>query len=103
MVKFCNKCNSMMMKTANNGTIKFICVCGVSADGEAADYVMKKTHSSRDDVEKFKIMIENSPFDLAGQKVSVSCPKCAMPYRTLVMVGTNKQIMLTCECGFMDN
>lgn len=49
--------------------------------------------------EKHASFIETSAFDLAGYKVSKPCPKCDMPYMTMVQVGEQLNTMYTCTCG----
>jgi hypothetical protein len=63
---------------------------------------MEVHFEAHESLDKYITLIENSPFDIAGQKINKPCPKCNMPYMTLIYVGKDYKVLHTCVCGWRE-
>ena len=100
-MKFCPECKSVMAKTTTStGEIVFLCHCQVTVKGNNDDTLMASGGGTGQSDLKHAVMIDNSPFDLAGNKIKRDCPLCGVDFLTLVRVGANEITMYTCSCGY---
>jgi DNA-directed RNA polymerase subunit M/transcription elongation factor TFIIS len=102
-MKFCPKCESIMSSVATNTGVMFQCGrCLASVDGTPDDSLLAEGYqeSTALQYEKHAAFIETSAFDTAGNKVAKPCPKCNLPYMTMVQIGEQLNTMFTCTCGF---
>jgi hypothetical protein len=92
----------MVKQITAQTTISFQCHCGNIEPGEPEDTLMYSGTFAGDTDARHAVMIENSPFDHAGQKIMTKCPKCPSRYLTLVRMPPNELGMYTCHCGYRD-
>jgi hypothetical protein len=91
-----------MNKETISDMIRFICPCGKTIDGDASDTLMAEEflEISASSSTKYDDFINNSPYDPAGLKVAKACPKCTVPFMTMVRVGDRETALYICSCGY---
>lgn len=100
-MKFCALCESHTVKHTHQGAIIFRCRCLNETIGTPADTLMAEgVIAAEESSQKHEVFIEQAPFDPARNIVAKPCPKCRMPFLTLILVGVNQQSLLVCECGY---
>lgn len=100
-MKFCNLCETVMKKTTKTGKVMFVCICGNQIEGGDEDtLITSQVLEVTEMIYKHKNIIDNSPFDLAANKIARKCPKCGLDYMNLVRIGKMNTVLFTCECGF---
>ncbi len=99
-MKFCNVCQSVLLKNTATGELVFKCHCGIEYNKDLEDTLMYEEifFSSDESSSKYVDFIDNAPFDKAGFKVAKSCPKCNIDYLTMIMI--NSETIYLCTCGF---
>jgi DNA-directed RNA polymerase subunit M/transcription elongation factor TFIIS len=101
-MRFCDQCDSIMRKTTSaTGTIMFQCVCGNSIIGSDDDTLMyEHRNDDASTTNKHEVLIDNSPYDMAANRISKDCPKCGLNFLTQVRIGAAETTIFTCSCGF---
>jgi len=101
VMKFCDICESRMVKSTATGRIIFICGCGNPVDGTPDDTLIysRQTTMSHSNL-KHEVGIENAPFDNARYIIETPCGSCSLPYITSIRVGVQEQVLYVCGCGF---
>ena len=100
IMKFCEECSSILLPSTATGTLIFKCKCGKTYDSTPEDSLRYEEYmESSESKEKYKIFIENSPFDPARLLVDRRCYECNAPYLTMIYVGKNETPIYTCTCG----
>lgn len=101
-MKFCQECLSKMTKKTNAaGAIVFHCHCGSTEPGRPDDTLMAEgTYEKAENDQTHDVFIDNSPHDLAGNKVMKTCPDCNLDFVTMIRIGTNEMTMYSCSCGW---
>ena len=102
-MRFCKECQALMMKTAQaDGSISFMCDCGISMPGMPDDTLMhEKIIEHAVGGLKFVQFIENSPYDAARAIVMRKC-KCGLDHMTMIRIGDEQRTMYTCKCGNLE-
>jgi DNA-directed RNA polymerase subunit M/transcription elongation factor TFIIS len=100
-MKFCNICESLLIKSTDTGNIQFKCNCLNTIEGEPDDSIMYEeylevSHSNL----KHEVFIENAPHDNAANIIKYPCLECPLPYLTMIRIGEQEQVLYVCECGF---
>lgn len=100
-MNFCPQCETILTKKpTNDNKIIFVCKCSLTIEGTAADTLMyHRTNTNKG--AKHQVMIENAPYDDAGNKVFISCKKCMLPFTTKVLLVDVGVTYYTCSCGFI--
>lgn len=100
-MEFCVQCESLLRKQeTSDGKIIFICRCGMRYEGTPVDTLIYKKQMNTKGSQHVT-MIENSPYDDAGNKVFKQCKKCTLPFTTKVILVDVGQTYYTCDCGFV--
>lgn len=101
-MKFCEICQSRMVKSTATGRILFICRCGnPPIEGTADDSLMHEVHLTVSHSNlKHEVFIENAPYDNAAYIIESPCLQCPLPYLISIRVGTQEQVLYVCSCGF---
>lgn len=100
MVKFCNLCGSLLTPSTVSGDLVFHCICKEVLQSEPEDSLRFEEYLETSESNlKYKVFIENSPFDAAGKKVAKECPECKLPFMTMIYIGKTQTVLYTCSCG----
>ena len=102
-MKFCNYCESSMIKQTSLTGITFQCRCQNTVEGEPDDTLMiEEFLESTNNALKHEVFIENAPFDLAANIVLKDCPSCNINFMIMVIPDSTTQTSLyVCgQCGF---
>lgn len=100
-MKFCKECESRMIKQTYNNAITFQCICQLVVQGEPDDTLMAEGYIeiNKDNL-RHDVLIDNAPFDLAGNIVMKDCPQCKLNFLTMVIIGESQITIYKCSCGF---
>lgn len=99
-MNFCDQCeNIMSKKTTMDNRIIFECNCSAIKLGTAADTLMYHRSNGSKGMQH-TVMIENAPFDNAGNKVFKTCKNCGLNFTTKVILAQLGLTYYTCDCGF---
>ncbi len=100
-MEFCPNCNRRYIpkRPGTDGTVAFVCdTCGESKAGTADDTLWFED-AKVGETERFQMIIERAPFDLAGQTMPIECDECGRQYMTLVRFGKSAITLYVCKCG----
>ena len=101
-MRFCKHCESILAKqTTPTGIITFQCRCQYAEEGRPEDTLMSvEFYGTEQGSLKHDVLIENAPFDLAGNIVMKDCIQCNLNYMTMIRIGEKEETMYTCSCGY---
>jgi DNA-directed RNA polymerase subunit M/transcription elongation factor TFIIS len=99
-LNFCTECKNLLQPTTYTGQLKFKCICGKTYDSTPEQTLRAEENlNAAVSNQKYITMIENSPHDLAGQKVAIECKKCYIPFLTLCYISNACVPIYICSCG----
>jgi predicted RNA-binding Zn-ribbon protein involved in translation (DUF1610 family) len=90
----------MTKNTTVTGVIEFHCRCQLIEPGHPDDTLMAEEYVDAGSSNKHDVFIENSPFDLAANKVLKDCPNCGLNFMILIRIGPSESVMYVCSCGY---
>lgn len=102
-MKFCDQCQTIMFASTSTVGVVYNCPrCANQAEGTPEDTLLAEGYQESTELkyQKHAAFIESSAHDPAGHKVEKQCPKCKMPYMTLVQIGEQMTTIYTCTCGY---
>jgi DNA-directed RNA polymerase subunit M/transcription elongation factor TFIIS len=99
-MNFCDDCGNRLVSKTNTGELKFYCEkCSKYYDSSPEDTIRSDVSYELSEQEnKYKVLKQNAPFDPAGNKVSIPCKKCGMPYKTKIYIGSEYKLTYVCVC-----
>jgi len=102
-MKFCDKCQRILLRHVETGDILFKCMCGNELKGEPKDSLIHEEYANNDDTQlKYEIFIDNAAYDPARLTVMRECKKCKKDYMTMIRIGEHRNVLYTCDCGYKD-
>ncbi len=99
---FCPSCESLMTRMIVNYNVNFLCnVCGRTREGTPKDtLVVIVPVGGGADNSKYETFVDNAPYDQAGYKQQVDCPKCGLDFMSVVILPPNETMVYVCDCGY---
>jgi DNA-directed RNA polymerase subunit M/transcription elongation factor TFIIS len=100
-MKFCPKCQRVMVSDMSSGThIEFRCtVCSAIVKGDEYDaHIRTDFPGAEETTLMYSRFIDVAAHDATNQQVARKC-KCKLDYMTLIRIGENESIMYVCKCG----
>ncbi len=99
-MKFCPQCERVMRRDMKSSTIKFICACGMTVNGNPNDaYIAGAILKPDDNSTSYTSLINTAAFDPVNKKVKKDCAKCGLDFMTQIYIGASKTIVYICICG----
>lgn len=100
-MKFCPKDKYHLREYTSQGRLQFICdQCQSIYESEPVDTLLVNIdYSSSDSGEKYRVLLENAPFDPSGRKELRKCKKCGSPVMYPVYIKDSLKLYYTCKCG----
>jgi len=101
-MKFCEQCGTILREDTTQNKLIHVCDnCYEQYDSTPRDTLVAEVrYTERASGDMAKTFEENSPFDTAGLKVAVACPKCNYPFLTRIFVGDAFTAVELCVCGY---
>ncbi len=97
-MKFCKICSSLL-SAHTTGELTFHCICQQVYPSTLEDTLRFEMNlTTKDSIDKYATFIENSAFDLCGNKVEKTCI-CGIPFMTMSYIGEEEIPIYTCTCG----
>lgn len=100
---FCENCDRHMTKRTTTNKIVFTCAkCYTRTDGTDEDTLMSSRINFVDDASNgmYQTFKKQAAVDPTNAKELIPCPKCKMPYTTLIRLGAQDRGFLICSCGY---
>lgn len=98
-MEFCKLCKNIMAKRTQSGDVINKCTqCeNITIGNKYGTLFYEETSTTAENDKKYDIFLENVPYDKAPYRVKNPCPKCKLPYRTLVRIGRIERSKLVCS------
>lgn len=100
-MRTCDQCERAMRRDVSTGAVRFVCVCGVTAEGGPGDArIAGGVFGGQNSKDRYRRLIASSAFDPVNQKVRRRCPKCPRDFLTQLRIGQEEVVVWTCTCGY---
>lgn len=87
-----------MNKNPTATGVEYKCsACSTREIGEPDDTLIEEGFIKQSS--KLTLFLENTPYDLAANRIPVECPRCGMPYMNKVIIDENRATYYLCKCG----
>lgn len=81
--------------------VVFYCnICVNTTEGTAEDTLMFSNIKVTNDNDMFNSFKKHAAVDPCNAKKMIPCPKCRMPYMSIIRIGAQDRGYLICRCGY---
>jgi DNA-directed RNA polymerase subunit M/transcription elongation factor TFIIS len=104
-MKFCPKDSFHLKEFTATGKLQFKCdQCQSIYESEPSDTLLTNIdYSSSESGEKYKVLLENAPYDPSGKKIVRKCANCKSPIMYPVYIKGTMKLYYTCKCGYVED